>query len=107
MLLRTEEVIPASGAAAPEIQRLRISGSDLASDEGDAECLGTLGTAIVDGEIGLRIVAVDQQQEVDRSRHVEGRLAFNPDGVRLEPDALMERSEIRRDSSALKEPHGA
>jgi hypothetical protein len=27
--------------------------------------------------------------------------------VRLEPDALMERSEIRRDSSALKEPHGA
>ena len=78
MLFRPEEVVHRSAATLLNPARIRIHAGDRATVYFYADWQVAFGAGVFEGEtLVFVIIAVDQQQEVDRSPNIEGLFAFD------------------------------
>ena len=87
MLFGTEEVVNASPTTLLYHRRRRVQFGDLAISYLEGYQVGAVRTGIfqTNGSTGAEFVAADQQQEVDRSPHIELVFPRNVNGVVVMP----------------------
>ena len=101
VLFPTEEVVASSSPPTQEVRRARLDERDFSPTAGDDDRGRALSATVMDREVGVAVSAVDQQQEVDRSRDVEGGLALDADRVGLQAETAEQAGGVRGDATAL------
>lgn len=85
VLFRPEEVVGPSAAATNHVRLGRIDLYYLAPVDHDPDALHAMRAGVFNDDPLVWVIAADQQQEVDRSRHIEPLPVLQGYDVKIEP----------------------
>ena len=88
MFLRPEEVVLASSATSVDDGCFGQHQRDHPIHGFDMDTVGAVGTGVFQLDAVFAVLAVDQQQEVDRSRYAEAFIAVQRHGMERESQAV-------------------